>query len=130
MVNKVFLIGNLGGDPETKAFENNSVTRFSLATNETYTDRTGEKKTVTEWHNIVVWGKQGEIAQNYLKKGSKVFIEGKITNRKYTDKDNVERYTTEIVVNNFKMLDSREQTSGGSSSPAMDITDDADDLPF
>lgn len=135
MVNKVILIGNLGKDPEIKNFENSSKASFSLATNEVYRDRqTGERKTITEWHNIVVWGKQAEIAQKYLHKGSKVYIEGKITSRKYQDKDGVERYISEIKVDNFQMLDSlsdgQQQNPGTATGPDYNTPDPGDDLPF
>lgn len=141
MVNKVILIGNLGKDPEVRQFENNSVANFSLATSETYTDKTGEKKTLTEWHNVSVWGKGAEVVEKYLKKGSKVYIEGKITYRKYQDKDGVDRYTTDIKADTFKFLDSREggNNQGGGFNPAEsssstqkepDYNSDADDLPF
>jgi single-strand DNA-binding protein len=139
MVNKVILIGNLGRDPEVKQFENNSKASFSLATNETYKDRvTGEKKTLTEWHNIVMWGRQAEIAQQFLKKGSKVYIEGKITSRKYTDSNNQERFITEIKVDSFQMLDARDSMppmenqdyKGGASKPDFSPENQDDDLPF
>lgn len=133
MVNKVILIGNLGKDPEVKNFENNSKASFSLATNEVYRDRqTGERKTITEWHNIVVWGKQAEIAQKYLHKGSKVYIEGKIGSRKYQDKDGVDRFITEIKVDNFQMLDPiGESTSQGNKLPSEpEYNTPDDDLPF
>ena len=74
MVNKVILIGNLGKDPEIRQFENNSVANFSLATSETYVDKAGERKTLTEWHNVSVWGRGAEVVEKYLKKGSKVYI--------------------------------------------------------
>ncbi len=142
MVNKVILIGNLGKDPEVRQFENNSVANFSLATSETYTDKTGEKKTLTEWHNVSVWGRGAEVVEKYLKKGSKVYIEGKITYRKYQDKDGVDRYSTDIKADTFKFLDSREggNSSGTGYNPesnsatqkneAPDYNSDADDLPF
>lgn len=139
MVNKVILIGNLGRDPEVKQFDNNSKASFSLATNETYKDRaTGERKTLTEWHNIVMWGRQAEIAQQFLKKGSKVYIEGKITSRKYTDSNNQERFITEIKVESFQMLDSRDSglptdypdSKGAASKPDYGPENADDDLPF
>lgn len=142
MVNKVILVGNLGKDPEIRNFENNSVANFSLATSETYTDKNGERQTLTEWHNISVWGRGAETVQKYLKKGSKVYIEGKITYRKYQDKDGNDRYTTDIKAESFKFLDSAgsNPNSGGdntysqpqqSSKPAApDYGADGDDLPF
>ncbi|MBK8842546.1 MAG: single-stranded DNA-binding protein [Saprospiraceae bacterium] len=116
MVNKVILIGNLGKDPEIRQFENNSVANFSLATSETYVDKTGERKTLTEWHNISIWGKGAEIVEKYLKKGSKVYIEGKITYRKYQDKDGVDRYSTDIKADTFKFLDSKESNPSGATN--------------
>ena len=108
-VNKVILVGTLGRDPETKTFPSGgSVTQFSIATSESWNDKnTGERQEVTEWHRIVLNNRLGEVAQQYLKKGSKVYIEGSIRTRKWTDKDGVERYTTEIRGDSMQMLDSR-----------------------
>ncbi|MEZ4952016.1 MAG: single-stranded DNA-binding protein [Saprospiraceae bacterium] len=110
MVNQVILVGNLGKDPEVRRLESGAtVAKFSLATNETYKDKDGNRQTLTEWHNIVVWRSLAEIAEKYLKKGSLIYLEGKITYREYTDKEsNQKKYFTEIVANNFKMLDRRE----------------------
>ena len=109
--NSVRLIGNLGAAPEVKNLENgNKVAKLNLATNETYTNQKGEKITDTYWHNLVVWGKPAEIAEKYLNKGSEIAIEGKLTNRSYTDKDGVKKYITEIVVNDFLMLDKKPQS--------------------
>ena len=114
MINKVILVGNLGKDPEVRHFEgNSSVASFSVATSESYTDKTtNERKTQTEWHNVVMWNGLAGVAEKYLKKGSQVYIEGKLTNRKWQDKDGNDRYTTEVVARTMKMLGSRE---GGSS---------------
>ncbi|GAB4285608.1 MAG: single-stranded DNA-binding protein [Marinilabiliales bacterium] len=104
-VNKVILIGNLGRDPEIKALNNGrKVASFSLATNETYKNRDGQKQTNTEWHNIVFYSPLAEIAESYLKKGSQVYIEGKITYRQFDDKDGNKRYITEIVGRELTML--------------------------
>lgn len=112
MINKVTLIGNLGGDPEIRTLENGTpVGRFSLATNENYKDKEGNWQTQTEWHNVVVWRELAERAKN-LKKGSTVYVEGKISYRKYTDKDGVEKTMTDIVANTFRMLDKREGGGG------------------
>ncbi len=112
MINKVTLIGNLGGDPEIRTLENGTpVGRFSLATNENYKDKAGEWQTQTEWHNVVVWRDLAERAKS-LKKGSTVYVEGKISYRKYTDKDGVEKTITDIVASTFRMLDKREGGSG------------------
>ena len=107
-VNKVILVGVLGKDPETKTFANGgSLTQFSIATSETWTDKTtGERKEQTEWHNIVLQNRLGEIAQQYLKKGSKVYIEGSLNTRKWTDQNGQERYTTQIKGSQLQMLDS------------------------
>jgi len=103
--NKVQLIGNLGQNPEVKELDGGKkVAKFSLATNETYKNKAGEKVTDTQWHNLVAWGKTAEIIAQYLKKGSEVAIEGKILNRNYTDKEGVKRYVTEIQVNELLML--------------------------
>ena len=107
-VNKVILVGVLGKDPETKTFANGgSLTQFSIATSETWTDKnTGERKEQTEWHNIVLQNKLGEIAQQYLRKGSKVYIEGSLNTRKWTDQNGQDRYTTQIKGQQMQMLDS------------------------
>ncbi len=107
-VNKVILVGVLGKDPETKTFANGgSLTQFSIATSETWTDKnTGERKEQTEWHNIVLQNRPGEIAQQYLRKGSKVYIEGSLNTRKWTDQNGQERYTTQIKGQQMQMLDS------------------------
>ena len=108
-VNKVILVGTLGRDPESKTFPNGgSVCNFSIATSEAWNDKsTGERKEVTEWHRIVLNNKLGEIAQQYLKKGSKVYIEGSLRTRQWTDQNGVERYATEIRGDQMQMLDSK-----------------------
>lgn len=108
-VNKVILVGTLGRDPETKTFPNGgSLTQFSIATTEKWKDKnSGEQKEHTEWHRIVASNRLGEIAQQYLKKGSKVYIEGKLKTRQWTDQNGQERYTTEISANELQMLDSK-----------------------
>ena len=107
-VNKVILVGRLGRDPETRyTGGGQAVANFSLATDETYKDRNGERQKRTEWHKIVVWGKQAEIAQQYLKKGSQIFLEGRIQLREWTDKEGQKRTSYEIVATNFRMLGSR-----------------------
>src|ERR1044071_4041155 len=114
-VNKVILIGRLGKDPEVRNLDNGAVVaNFSIATSESYKDRTtGEKKEVTEWHNIVVWRALAEISQKYLHKGDQVYIEGKLRTRSW-EKDGITRYTTEVVADNMTMLGSR--GGGGNSS--------------
>jgi single-strand DNA-binding protein len=112
-VNHVILLGNLGKDPETRYMSNgDSVTNITLATTETWKDKnSGEKNEKTEWHRVTFYRKLAEIAGEYLKKGSQVYIEGKLETRKWTDKSGVERYTTEIIANEMKMLGSRPQVS-------------------
>jgi single-strand DNA-binding protein len=107
-VNKVILVGRLGRDPETRyTGGGQAVANFSVATDESYKDKNGERQKRTEWHKIVVWGKQAEIAQQYLKKGSLVFIEGRIQSREWQDKEGQKRTSFEIVANNFRMLGGR-----------------------
>ena len=106
--NKVQLIGNLGSDPEVKHLESGKVqAKISIATNENYTNKEGEKITDTQWHNLVAWGKTAEIAEKYLKKGSEIAIEGKLSNRSYEDKEGVKKYVTEVVLNEILMLGSK-----------------------
>ena len=113
-INKVILIGNLGSDPEVRHTQGgNAVANISLATSETWRDKTtGETRENTEWHRVVMFGRLGEIAGEYLKKGSKVYVEGRLQTRKWQDRDGNDRYTTEIVGNEMQMLDSR---GGGGS---------------
>jgi single-strand DNA-binding protein len=107
-VNKVILVGRLGRDPETRyTGGGQAVANFSVATDETFKDRNGERQKRTEWHKIVVWGKQAEIAQQYLKKGSLIFIEGRIQSREWQDKEGQKRTSFEIVASNFRMLGGR-----------------------
>ncbi|MCB0688395.1 MAG: single-stranded DNA-binding protein [Saprospiraceae bacterium] len=123
MVNKVTLIGNLGRDPEIRHLESGSmVGKFPVATNESYRDKNGEWQTITEWHDVVVWRSLAERAERSLKKGSLVYIEGKLTHRKYQDKDGTDRYITEVVANTIRPLDRKEGgTSGyGGSFPTAD----------
>lgn len=105
-VNKVILIGNLGKDPEVRHLENGvSVANFPIATSEVYTDKnTGEKREITDWHNIVLWRGLAKVAENYLKKGMKIYVEGKLKTRSWTDENNQTRYTTEVVADQMTML--------------------------
>ena len=103
--NSVRLIGNLGMNPEVKETANGKkLAKFSLATTETHMDAGGSKVKETSWHNLVLWGKQADIAGKYLKKGNEIAVEGKLTSRNYTDKEGVKKYFTEIIVNEFVML--------------------------
>lgn len=118
-VNKVILIGNLGKDPEVRHLESGvPVASFSIATSESYNDKnTGERKTVTEWHNIVLWRGLAEVAEKYLHKGDQVYIEGKLRTRQW-EKDGVTRYTTEIVGENLTMLGGKPKSEGEPAAPA------------
>ncbi len=120
-VNKVILVGRLGRDPETRyTGGGQAVANFSVATDETYKDRNGERQKRTEWHRITVWGKQAEIAQQYLKKGSLVFIEGRIQSREWQDKEGQKRTSYDIIANNFRMLGGRaDAAAAGASAGAM-----------
>ena len=147
-VNKVILIGNLGKDPESRTFANGgSVTNATLATSESWKDREGQQQERTEWHNVVFHNRLGEIAAQYLRKGSKVYVEGSIRTRKWQDKNGQDRYTTEIHANEMQMLDSRGGSGdgggggswgGGSSSSRgndrpqqqPDREEPVDDIPF
>ena len=116
-VNKVILVGNLGRDPEVRYMPSgDAMANLNIATTDTWKDKGGEKQERTEWHRVVMFGKQAEIAGEYLKKGSQVYIEGRLQTRKWTDKSNIERYTTEIIADRMQMLGSR--TSGGSYESA------------
>lgn len=107
-INKVILVGNLGKDPEVRYLdENTPVANFSLATSDSYKDRSGNRVDTTEWHNIVLWRGLAKVAEQYLKKGSKVYLEGKLRTRSWDDKDGNKRYTTEIVGDQLVMLDGR-----------------------
>jgi single-strand DNA-binding protein len=114
-INKVILIGNLGKDPETKSFPSGgSVTNVTVATSDSWRDKDGNQQERTEWHNVVFHNKLAEIVAQYLRKGSKVYIEGSLRTRKWQDKEGKDRYTTEIHANEMQMLDSRAGGSGAS----------------
>lgn len=140
-VNKVIIVGNLGGDPETRYMPSGSaVTNLTVATNENWKDKqTGEQKERTEWHKVAAFGKLAEIMAEYLRKGSQVYIEGKLRTRKWQDKDGKDRWTTEIVADEMQMLGGRggggsapmNQDPGPASAPAQPGPDDFDDdIPF
>jgi single-strand DNA-binding protein len=113
-VNKVILIGNLGRDPETRYMpEGGAITNISIATTEKWKDKNGEMQEKTEWHRVAFFGKLAEIAGEYLKKGSQVYVEGRLQTRKWQDKDGADKYTTEIVANVMQMLGSRQGMGGG-----------------
>jgi single-strand DNA-binding protein len=114
-VNKVIIIGNLGRDPETRYLPSgDAVTNVSIATSEKWKDKSGEMQEHTEWHRVAFFGKLAEIAGEYLKKGSPVYVEGRIRTRKWQDKDGQDKYSTEIVANSMQLLGSRGGGSGGS----------------
>ena len=126
-INKVILVGNLGAKPEVKYASNgNAISNLSVATSESWTDKsTGQKQERTEWHRVSLFGKLAEIAGQYLDKGSKVYVEGKLQTRKWQDQNGQDRYTTEVVVSGFngtlQMLDRRDDSS--SSAPSEDVTE-------
>lgn len=152
MLNRVTFIGNLGKDPEVRRLENGAaVAKFSLATNESYKDKNGEWQKITEWHDIVCWRALAERAESQLKKGALTYVEGKLTHRKYQDKDGNDRYITEVVANTFRLLEKRENSgtyntnmptaenmpanntaSTNTAAPAPEKVSEAadDDLPF
>jgi single-strand DNA-binding protein len=108
MLNKIMLIGNLGKDPDLQVTSDGTpYTRFSLAVNRTYKTQTGEKKEETEWFNIVAWRQRAELCERYLHKGSKVYIEGRVTQRKYTDKQDIERISVDVEVRDVQFLDKK-----------------------
>ena len=140
-VNKVILIGNVGRDPEVRHLDKDvTVANFTLATSESYTAKSGEKVTTTEWHNIVVWRGLAKVAEQYVKKGDKLYIEGRIRTRAWDDKDGNKRYTTEIYADNFEMLGgsnrNAERNAAPSNEPANNVNEpdfspsNEDDLPF
>ena len=146
-VNKVILVGNLGADPETRTIESGAkVANFSIATSERYKDKNGNQVDKTEWHNIVMWRGLADIAEKYLKKGSQVFIEGKLRTRSWDDQNGNKRYTTEVLADNMTLLGRPEGggSQGGNNSapsasasapsqsdkPSASMDDIDDDLPF
>ena len=131
MLNKVILIGRLGRDPEVRYMPNGeAVCNFSVATSEKYTDKNGQRQEATEWHNVTMYRKLAEIAGQYLKQGSQVYIEGKIKSRKYTDKNGVERTAYDIIANELKMLGGNAQTPAQKPQQAQAQDNISDDVPF
>ena len=131
-VNKVILVGNLGKDPEVKYLDSGvAVANFSLATTESYKNKDGERVNQTEWHNIVLWRGLAEVAEKWLKKGSSVYIEGKIKTRKWEVKEGSTRYNTEILADNMTMLGGKKDSQKTPINPPQETASDkADDLPF
>src|SRR6185436_11321536 len=121
-VNKVILVGNLGQDPESRTTPGGTtVTNIRIATTDSWTDRqSGEKKEQTEWHTVVMWNRLGEIAAEYLKKGSQVYIEGRLQTRKWQDKEGKDRYSTEVVASDMQMLGGRGGGGGGAAQETRD----------
>jgi len=136
-VNKVILIGNLGADPELRFTPSGAaVANFNIATTERWKDKDGQPQERTEWHRIILWSRQAEIAKEYLRKGSSVYIEGRIQNRSYEDKDGIKRYVTEVIGQRMQLLGSRPgaPSEGGGAepppAPPEDLGGQDDDLPF
>lgn len=137
-VNKVILIGNLGKDPEVRFTQGGQcVANFSIATTDVWTDRNGQKQERTEWHRIVAWGRLGELARDYLKKGRPVYIEGRLQTRSWQDQSGATRYTTEVVANALQFLGARQEGTDTAPAPAFETTATAeqgpaldDDVPF
>jgi single-strand DNA-binding protein len=138
-VNKVILIGNLGADPELRYTPSGAaVANFNIATTEKWKDKDGQLQEKTEWHRVILWARQAEIAKEYLRKGSSVYIEGRLQNRNYEDKDGIKRYVTEIIGQRMQLLGGRggggsSENSGGPSGPPPppgNLENEDDDLPF
>lgn len=138
MVNKVILVGNLGSDPEFRQLESGSrVVRFSVATNESYKDKTGQWVQNTEWHTVVAWGFTADYVNNNINKGAQVFVEGKLTHRKWQDKDGQNRYSTEVEAQSVKLLDKNTERNSDQSQTGNEgfggnkpTSNTNDDLPF
>ena len=129
-VNKVILVGNLGKDPEVRYLDSGvAVANFSLATTENYKNKQGERVSQTEWHNIVLWRGLAEVAEKYLKKGSSIYVEGKIKTRKWEDKEGVTKYSTEILGDNMTMLGGKPSLQDTNKEDNK-LEDTEDDLPF
>jgi single-strand DNA-binding protein len=138
-MNKIMLIGNLGRDPEMNYTQGGTaITKFTLAVNRVSKGADGERKTETEWFNIIAWNQLAETCSRYLQKGQKVFVEGRLTQRKYTDRNNQERLSVEVIINDMEMLTPKSQgqqsSSGGSSNDFLsgddDVLGDLDEHPF
>jgi single-strand DNA-binding protein len=137
-VNKVILVGNLGRDPEVRSTPSGqSVCTFSIATTDRFTDRSGQQREQTEWHNVVAWGKQADICGQYLKKGRQVYVEGRLTTRQYDAKDGTgKRYRTEVVAQRVQFLGGRPSTGFDDGAPDFNSGPDApppmddEDIPF
>ena len=130
-INKVVLVGHLGGDPETRFTPSGAaVANFNIATNESWKDANGELQDKTEWHRCVMFGKTAELAGELLKKGQLVYMEGKLQTRNWEDKDGIKRYTTEVVCDMFTMLGRKMDTDNSQQAAPTSNSDEEDDLPF
>lgn len=131
-VNRATILGHLGADPDVRHTESGvCVTSASIATSRKYKNNNGDTVEETEWHRVVFWSKLAEIVEKYLKKGSQVYVEGRLQTRKWTDKDNIDRYTTEIVAQNMTMLGGSSGNSGGGVPHPAEVSDEeVPDLPF
>ena len=130
-VNKVVLVGHLGGDPETRFMPSGAaVANFNMATNESWKDTNGELQDKTEWHRCVMFGKSAELAGELLKKGQLVYMEGKLQTRNWEDKDGIKRYTTEVVCDMFTMLGRKMDTDSSQEATPTSNSEEEDDLPF
>ena len=130
-VNKVVLVGHLGGDPETRFTPSGTaVANFNIATNESWKDANGELQDKTEWHRCVMFGKTAELAGELLKKGQLVYMEGKLQTRNWEDKDGIKRYTTEVVCDMFTMLGRKMDAENSQQAAPTSNSDEEDDLPF
>ena len=138
-VNKVILVGNLGKDPEVRHLENGTaVANFPLATSESYTDKNGERVSTTDWHNVVLWRKLAEVCEKYLKKGDKIYVEGRLKTRSWQDQEGNTKYTTEVVGDSMTMLgkapeggSAKAESTATASNPEVNLPEnDTDDLPF
>jgi single-strand DNA-binding protein len=128
-VNKVILIGRLGTDPEVRyTSSGGAVANFNMATNESWTDKSGQKQERTEWHRIVVWGKLGELCGQYLSKGRQAFVEGRLQTREWTDKEGAKRYTTEIVAQNIQFLGGPSDRAGSQATASNDFASNSADF--
>lgn len=130
MSNRVHLIGNVGKDPEVRTVGDTQVANFSLATSESFKDKSGEKKTVTQWHNIQIWRGLADVAKKYVHKGDKLYVSGKVTYREYTDKEGTKKYITEIVCDEMEMLGAPKGDTGAKPQQESAPEPDEDNLPF
>ena len=127
MLNKVILIGNVGKDPEVRAFTDTKVANLTLATTEKYKDKQGNLQDATEWHNLQVWGKLAEIVEKYVKKGAQIYVEGKIKQESYESEKGGKKYVTKIIVSELRLLGKKESSQ---NAPVTEVESKSDDLPW